>query len=313
MPETSPAILALRTAMERAEEAAGQSGDGARGVLASIECINLEVPEPPPSITAPFLGTFQMARDSLYKIPDPSEMICKAMTALQLALAPVRQWLEMLEAILAIKNCLESIPKAIMTLSPSPIFDCLKQLVKIIARLLSYQPPLSYIKSLVDICRVMVLLLDEIINLLSAIDDRLSELAANLSYALSIGDTKLIEIVNCGSGDLKYMSVSFMEMMKLIMMPVNLFVEPIIRFIPDPKLQKAAEAIALAGDTDGAVAAVNALTVDQLSTLLAPLITPQLIAITAIRASLVMVHNVLCHAVGAELLANREMPTFRNL
>lgn len=283
----------------------------ATGILTTIQCIPLDFPEAPPEISAPFVGVFKMMRESLYKVPDPSDMVAKLMNFLQLALAPVRPWLEMLEGILAIKDCIEAVPKIIT--DPTALVDCMKKLVKVITRMLAYQPPMSYVKALVDICGVLIMLMDELIRLIVTINDRLVDLTINLARARALGDMKLVQIIECGSTDLKAQTLTLFEFMKFVTNPLSLFVEPVLRLIPNDDAQKAADAIQSMANVDELVTELEAMGSAEIATGLNAILGAAVMPLGLGRKSLCLIHNIFCVTVGKNPIADVDLPTLQSV
>lgn len=280
--------------------------------LAEITCVPLVIPIPPPQINIPFLGKLQQIRESMYKIPDASEAIGKLLNTLQVALAPVRQFLEQLEIILCIKDCVEAIPKAILTLSPDPVFKCLKKLIETIARLASYFPPMSYVKMLVDVLAFALLLIDAVVLTIATIDAEITRLIESLDIAAQLDDVALLSIVNCGSGELAAMSLSLLDLIKVVQLPLRLAVEPVLRLIPNEDAQKAAAAIV----DIGAAIELQREGIEALTSMaqLGPALAPVYAALQTMRSALVVIHNIMAPVVGLPGVDDRtEFPAFVNV
>lgn len=201
--------------------------------------ICLEMPAPPalPELEIPQFGILAAARQSLYDLPDASVFIVRMQEVASLALAPLRRYLEMVEIILAIKSCQEAVINALLPPSPGPILDCLKDLVRAIARITSYFPPFSYVKSMLSLCRYIVNTIDEAISLFVFLDQRLAEYQAVLANALELGDLDLASISDCAGTEVIQLTVNLMDMLDVVPPLLRILLEPIARLVPIPQLR----------------------------------------------------------------------------
>lgn len=288
-----------------------------------VQCKTFDVLEPLPSIQLP-MGLLQAPFDALDKIPSASQMMAKLMGLLDVALMPVKQLLELVEVLVAVKNCIEAVPKAIMQLSPAPVLDCIKNLAKAFARLLSYVPPLSYARALRDVCVFLVTLIDEVIRLFQRMDALIDGYVNVLAAAQAAGDLELVQFANCGMQNLRINMKTLIDALRLLKPVTDILMPAILRLIPTPELQKAADQSAASsaymdsasstlgsggttlptypgGEAPGASAVGVPL----------PRISPVLQGLTILRNSMVMVGNGLSLVVGSSVtLQVRNMPTF---
>jgi len=217
--------------------------------LLNINCTIVPPWQRPPSIRIPNLGVIEQAWDAISSIPDPAEIMSKFMNTLNLALAPIRKYLQMVEVIIAIKQCVEAVPKAIMTLSPNPIFDCLKALARTIVMIMQDIPPFPYIFMAVDVAGICVDLIDAMIALIERLDAKIAALVNLQNYAAALGDLELIDLANCGLAGVKLTMQRLLDVLKIIK-PINdIIIQVIMRLMPIPALQKAVEAYSSAGST----------------------------------------------------------------
>jgi len=240
-------------------------------------------------------------------------MLTKLIEMLQNAIAPARMWLEMLETIMAMFECLNSIPKAIISLNPKPIFDCLKNLVKKIARLLSAIPPMSYVKMAVDVLKICTWALGQILEMLKLIANRLTQLINTLRAAALLGDESLLTIAACGSADMKPMVLSIFDVILIILIPVEIVLRPLTNFINNPQIEQAVslrENIKERIDQyrDG----VNNIPADQLAAALGPVLGPVVEVISKAQMILVIMHNVVAPLVGADQIPFQVAPSYTN-
>lgn len=206
--------------------------------LAQIRCEPLPMPERPPAISIPHLGILEKAWEGLHSIPDPGQLLCKFQDAAAAAMAPIRRYLEMVETVAAFYNCMNAIPKAISQMSPDPVFDCLRDLAKAIARILSWFPPMSYVRTGVDLADYAISVIDEIVALFVELDSLIADYEAVLSEANLLGDTELVDITNCGMMDVKIRLVIALDLMGPIKPLTDMLMDPFIRLMPNPELVK---------------------------------------------------------------------------
>lgn len=88
--------------------------------------------------------------------PDPSELVAQLFAQINAVLAPFNNILDIVDAILAVFECIKSIPKAILTLNPQPIFDCIQGLAQAVDRLLSLVPIFSIPLMLIDLIDALI-------------------------------------------------------------------------------------------------------------------------------------------------------------
>jgi hypothetical protein len=279
-------------------------------ITALYPCIPVGMPPDVPEVDVPFLGYFKQARESLYRIPDPSGAICQLMNQVQLALAPARQFLELVENLMALKNCMESLPTAITQLSPQPVIDCLKKLINIIARILAYAPPLSYIKGYCAAAGVVVQVFNQLILLLQAIDRRITEFVTALADAVALDDAELTSTANCGSGELRFMVGNLCDMLLLLSPPLQMFLEPLQRMIPNPILQ---EAIKRLTDQTSVITDLKA-QVASLSDVasIGPIITQIVVPMQVLRQAIAAAHDLVAPLVGLAPIGGVVWPSFVN-
>jgi hypothetical protein len=184
--------------------------------MITVQCIDIPMPDPPPSISIPQLGIMQKAWDSLHAIPSPDELIMRFQDAISAALAPVRYFLELIEVCVSLFDCIQAIPDAVTSLSPSPIYDCLKKLAKAISRILSYIPPMAYIRTALDIASYCMAVIDEIVLFFTEIDNLLTEYIEKFTNAQLIGDVDLMNIISCSAKDINIRFTMILDILKLV-------------------------------------------------------------------------------------------------
>ena len=277
----------------------------------TITCVSPPAFRRPLSLNIPNLGALEQAYDAISSIPDPSELVSKFMNQAALALAPLRKYLQVVEAIIAIKQCIEAIPKAILPPNPQPIIDCFKALIRTIAALIQDIPPIPYIQTLVDLCYFIVALIDAMATILQKLDQKISRLLNLRAYADALGDVELVDFSNCGMQDVKLTVQQMLEVFRLIAPLVNILMSVILRMIPTPAAQKAAQdyqdAAATFPSMSDTIASID------ITVLGLPSLNPMMQALDVTRKALVIVHNILAPIIGeAADLSDATLPTFVN-
>jgi hypothetical protein len=305
------------------------------GTPLTIVCQPLVVPTPPPQITIPHFGTLQVMFDAIDRIPDPMDLLCKLQDLLAVAMAPVRRFLEMIEGFAAIKQCFTAIPEAIMTLNPDPIYECLKQLAKALATLLSWIPPLSYVRLALDIINYCTTFLDAIINFFTLLDLRIGAWIEIYEDGLASGDLELVGLAGCGMQSVTFSLNQIMPALQFIMPINNVLMGVFTRLMNMEGLKQAQKKYtdatthinkisnvigqAAAGGWDGTSlpdAEDNYSDVDSGRHTLIPFPTlgPLLSSIAIIYNALVMIYNLLAPVVGDDPdKEGRSVPTFSYL
>lgn len=280
--------------------------------MAVVDCIELSNPPDALSLEVPQFGVLESVRQSFYDLPDPSTYLMQFFGSTQLALAPLRRFLDMLEILLAIQECINSVVDAVATLSPKPIIDSLAGLVKALGRITTLFPPLSYIPPMIDLTRLVITVIDQLLDFFEFVDGRISALKASLDYAIELGDTDLAAIVDCATDDLNKQMVSNFDILRGIVPLLQLLMTPITRLIQNPALRKALEPILGAGDD--LIAGVEDVSDQILSDAGVPVLDTLLTPLVVMRNSVAQLHNIVAPIVGrAPNLTTRSLPDYDNL
>ena len=145
----------------------------------------LEIPELPDPCKALFPGGVTLESPDLLELLQP-------------ALAPLAPMFDIIEVIVAIKNCLEAIPDAIAQLNPQPIIDCFPPLAEKIAKLLRLLPQVSLPALIVAIIDCIAGKLRQVRGFLQRLLLQVQRLAAVLERAAELDDPNLNGIAVCG-------------------------------------------------------------------------------------------------------------------
>lgn len=206
--------------------------------MATAPCLRLTTPIPSPSIEIPQFGKLQTSRFSLYDAPDPSFSIMRMQDAAALALAPFRRFVDILDALMSVKAVLDAIPDAITSLNPQPIIDAIENVVKKLAKLATFIPPLSYLPPLLDLAAFVVSTIDNFTGLLIYIDDRLTEHTDVQNIATTLGDTVLAGYADYASTDLQVQLANSTEMLSFVSSILQILLSPLTQIMSNSLLKK---------------------------------------------------------------------------
>jgi hypothetical protein len=212
--------------------------------LKNVFCLELPNPPPVPRLEIPQFGPLEVAKQSILDFPDPSYFIMRMLDAAAVALAPLRRYLEMIEVVFALKQCMEAVKDALLPPSPKPIIDCLKDLLEKIQRILALFPPLSYIQTALDISDIAVQLVDEILAIFYFLDEKVTAYKALINAGIDLGDLELAQIGDCASSDTKAITLNMLGPVKLTLPLFRSILQPLTRFIPNEQLKKYVEDLA---------------------------------------------------------------------
>jgi len=113
------------------------------------------------------------------------------------ALAPLTPIFDIIEAIVAIKDCVTAIPDALgPPPDPSKLTDCVPELVRRIEKLLSLLPPASVLLMIVQLLDVLIAIFDGMISELQSVVRLLNRIAAAKLVAGNV--PQLLAPINCG-------------------------------------------------------------------------------------------------------------------
>jgi len=275
-------------------------------------CTDLPPPAELPRVFIPVLGELRKARDSIHGLTKPHDLLLKFMDVLNVALAPVRQLLELIEILMAFKDCITAIPDSIFPLpDPQPIIDCLKKLLQVFARLMMYIPPMPYIKSMVYLVAFLVDIIDALLDVLIELDMFITEWKNMKLIALQLGDINLLRLAECRGQEFGVTAISIADVLKIIIPLLEMMLEPISRLVPNPKLKQMVKDLADARKTLDNVAGLvraGAAAVEQLLVVLHPLLS----CIMQMRVIVVTVYNIVAPFFSLPSKQQKPVPSFSN-
>ena len=130
-------------------------------------------------------------------IPDPSELLAQMFAQINAALAPLQPIFNIIDAVVAVFECVKAIPKAIIQLNPVPLIECIPNLADAIAKLIALIPVLSLPIFLVDLLDVIIFMLRELRNQFQRILNRIAAIAAANLRAQAPGNVALSLAMDC--------------------------------------------------------------------------------------------------------------------
>ena len=128
---------------------------------------------------------------------DPSELLQALFAMVNSALTPLNPLFDIIDAVIAVFDCVKAIPKAIIELNPTPLIECIPNLAAAIEKLLQLIPQLSLPFMIVDTIDVIILFLNEIKRTILRMQAQAAAiLAANLRAAAP-GNVALALTMDC--------------------------------------------------------------------------------------------------------------------
>ncbi len=134
---------------------------------------------------------------SIQSVPSMSEVPLQFMSQLGPAMSFMAPVFNIIDAALAIFKCVEAIPKAIGTLNPGKIIECVPNLVEKINQLLNMIPQLSLPRLVKEIIRAMADLLRGLAYDLRYIQTRIINMAKAIDRAADLNDVNLSDYIVC--------------------------------------------------------------------------------------------------------------------
>jgi hypothetical protein len=292
----------------------------------AITCTPLVLPDRP-RFRFMSLGIVEKAWSSVDKVPSAFDLLSQFQDNIALAMAPIRQYMDLIEAFALLHKCFQTIPDCITSLSPDPLLDCMKNLAKAIARVLAWMPPLSYVALTVDMTGYTIDLIDEIMLFFVRLDSRLDSLVTSYETALTLNDTALLGFTVCGINSILPKMLAMMNMVLGIKPYCNSLIDPLIRLLGLENLKKMKEKYEDAdkkitkakSDISKSVAVLTCTPghnhpppSDPKSYIPIPPMAPVLCSINQTRTAMVFIYNILAPIVGDDPdKKERTLPAFK--
>jgi hypothetical protein len=158
---------------------------------------------------------------------DNGEAVKQALAQVNSALAPLQPVFNIIDAIIAVFNCVQAIPDAITNLDVTGLVECVPDMVEKVQRLLALIPQLSLPLLLVEV-------IDCMINALEALKAQLTHIAAEYQRIIAAGlaaaepgNVALRTIVDCAELDLN----AFLEFANAGLDPLNRLIGLVSAFL----------------------------------------------------------------------------------
>ena len=168
-------------------------------------CLELPDIPTPEEIVLPGGITLASLHNEINQIPSLCQPSLNLSTQIQPALAPLKPFFDVLETAIQIFKCVKAIPKAVATLNPKPLLECIPQLAQKVDQLLRLIPQLSIPYTIVSVIDAIISLLNCTINFIEGLITQTERLAERIAKAAEIDDEKLDAILECANTDIEAM------------------------------------------------------------------------------------------------------------
>lgn len=159
-------------------------------------CVGFEVSEGEKCIFYPGGGSVCVSIPT-YSPPSPSQLAQDLLAKINTALAPAQPIFNIIDAVLAVFQCV----KAIATLNPVKIIECIPNLAQKVAALVKLIPPLSMPALIGGVIECLVLYLEGMIADIEAQQEYLARIQA-AELAVANTDIEIGPIIECATADL---------------------------------------------------------------------------------------------------------------
>lgn len=172
----------------------------------------------PGELCVTFPGGATICAQYGYDLGDPSEITKSLLASLNSALAPLVPFLNVLDVIKAIFDCIQAIPDALgPPPDPSGIIACMPALVEKVNKLLELIPPFPIFKLVKGILEVIIQgLLGFKMKVLAIVAQQQRILQAGLAAA-ELGNIALKVVVDCATGNMD----AYLENLNAELQPLN--------------------------------------------------------------------------------------------
>jgi hypothetical protein len=149
-----------------------------------------------------FPGGAVLSAQSGYETGDAATVVKSMLGQINTAIVPLSPFFTMLDFVKAVLDCVESIPKAIVELSPAPVISALAELIPVVNKLLTMFPPLPIFILVKGILHVIVVGIGGIKAKLQAFINQSARIARAATKAAATGNHALAAVVACASSNL---------------------------------------------------------------------------------------------------------------
>lgn len=218
----------------------------------STVCIDLKVT--PHELCVTFPGGAEVCVQ-IPGVPDPTEVSKQLLAQANAALAPLVPVFNIIDAIIALFNCVKAIPDALgPPPDPSKLADCIPDLAKKIDQLLKLIPQLSIPLLIAGLIDVLLFYLEGLRGQLQAIIAAQLRIAAAATRAAELGNVQLRTVVDCAEASMDAYLQNLNEGMK----PLNRLVALLNLFLQLAGLPPIPDLKNLGDDAEAALAPLDA-------------------------------------------------------
>lgn len=236
-----------------------------------IPCIDLIAG--PGELCIEMPGGVRMCVTSDIDIGDPAGMVRGLMAQVNAGLAPLAPIFNLIDVLLAIKQCVDATGDAISELNPAKLFECIPNLVEKINQMLKLLPPVSIPFMVKSLLTALIVFLEGLKQDLRAAILAAARAANTALRAAELNNIRLQAIADCAEASFEIELVNFNESAKplsRLILVLNVFLElaqlPCIQ-IPLGAITEATEAalLPLCGAIDLLTAVRDAINVPELA------------------------------------------------
>jgi len=227
-------------------------------------CIDLKVTSQELCITFP--GGAEMCVQ-IPGVPDPTDVSKQLLAQANAALAPLVPVFNIIDAIIALFNCVKAIPDSLgPPPDPTKLAECIPDLAEKIDKLLKLIPQLSIPVLIAGLIDVILFYLEGLRGQLQAIIAAQVRIAAAATRAAELGNVQLRTVVDCATASMDAYLQNLNEGMK----PLNRLVGLLNLFLQLAGLPTVPDLSNLGDDAEAALAPLDAV-IDSLKTVRAGL------------------------------------------
>ncbi len=150
-----------------------------------------------------FPGGMKLCAQAGYELGDASEIVKSMLAQINSALTPLGPFFSLLDAVIAVKNCIMAIPDTIgPPPDPTALLNCLPGLLAAIDKLLQLLPQLSIPIMIKGILQVIITGLIGLRHKLAAMIRQTARVIQAALKAAQLGNIQLQLVADCASGNL---------------------------------------------------------------------------------------------------------------
>ena len=182
----------------------------------------------PGELCVTFPGGATICAQVGYEIGDIPEIVQNMLDSLNTALAPLVPFLNMIDVIKAIVDCIQAIPDCLSPPSPTPLVECIPNLIEKLNKILELIPPFPIFKLVKGILNVIIQGLIGLRARIVAILRQIERILQAATKAQAVGNLALQLVVDCANGNmdakLENLNAQFLPLNRLLGL-VNLLLE----------------------------------------------------------------------------------------